>query len=391
MSRSGTGLRLAAILGAGVTAVAAVAGAGPVAASPSVATSPGGDDGLKFTGLKFTGTKTTMRMGPFNLAPAPLGNLPNQNRIVPDVAKPCTDCFITGIVPRLEYADGTRADMTTGVMLHHVVFADTSRPDATCDREDGIGAIGQRLFAAGDERTPFALPEGYGYPVRDGEWIGVIDLMNSSPLPREVYYTADVYHVPASTKGMKPVTPVWMDIENCGNSQYAVPAGRSSTSWAWTSNLTGRIVAAAGHVHAGGVGTVLRNATTGKRICSSEADYGMAGHDTGAPDSMAQDSMAQDSTAQDAMANMVTSMSLCTWDSLGTVEKGQTLELTSLYDTPQAMTGVMGIMLLAVAETENLEGGSKAPASMRATPDTKVPAGVATDHGMLGGIGGHGH
>ncbi len=120
--------------------------------------------------------------------------------------------------------------MTTGVMLHHLVIADTSRPDATCDRTDGIGAIGERFFASGDERTPIALPKGYGYPVKAGKWIGIVELMNHSPLPQDVYFTADVYHVPASTKGITPITPVWMDIANCFDSQYGVPAGAATRS-----------------------------------------------------------------------------------------------------------------------------------------------------------------
>lgn len=400
MFRRGSGIRAAAVVGAAVTALAAVATAGPVAAAPAGPAAPEvrSIPQESVPGMPFIGEKTTMKMGPFHLAPAPLGNLPDQNRVVPDIAKPCTDCFITGIVPKLVYADGTRADMTSGVMLHHLVIADTSRPDATCDREDGIGAIGQRLFASGDERTPFSLPKGYGYPVRQGKWIGIVELMNHSSMPKDVYYEADVYHVPASTKGMTPVTPVWMDIANCSTSQYAVPAGRSSTAWDWTSTITGKIIAAAGHVHAGGVGTILENASTGKRICSSQAGYGMAampgmeGHDMAGMDHSAMPGM-EGMEGHDAMANMVTSMSSCAWDRLGTVKAGEKLKITSIYDTPAAMKGVMGIMLLAVAETKDLKSGTLAPASMRRTPSTKVPAGVADDHtSPLSALsGGHGH
>ena len=47
-------------------------------------------------------------------------------------------------------------------------------------------------------------------------------------------------------------------------------------------------------MHAGGVGLTLDNATTKQRICSSAAGYGSG-----------------------AMEGMVTSMSTCSWDSLG--------------------------------------------------------------------------
>ena len=372
MARMRSG-RLAAVIGAAVMAVAALGGAGTAGAAPARTTTPATTTPQDFSA---PGKMTTMRLGPFSLAPTPLGSLPHQNRVIPQIAQPCTDCFITGIRPRLVYADGSNADMATGVMLHHLVIADTAKRDLTCAREDGIGAIGRRIFASGDERTPFALPAGYGFKVDPGKWIGIVELMNHSPLPREVFFEADVWTLPTSTPHMKPVTPVWLDMANCLDSEYSVPAGKSERDWTWASTITGKIVTAAGHVHAGGVGTILSNASTKQRICSSEAGYG-------SPDA--------DGYHADPLANMVTSMSACSWDKLGTVKKGEQLKLTSIYDTPAAMSGVMGIMLVAVHETSDLKSGSVAPKAMRATPDTKVPSGVAHSESLLPDGGGHGH
>ena len=64
---------------------------------------------------------TTIRVGPFLLPPAPLGER-HVNHVIPSVEKPCEDCFITAIEPDLVYADGSRADMNSGVMLHHLVI-----------------------------------------------------------------------------------------------------------------------------------------------------------------------------------------------------------------------------------------------------------------------------
>jgi hypothetical protein len=312
---------------------------------------------------------TTVKVGPFVLPPAPMGSLPEQNRFVPAVPKPCTDCFITGVVPELVYADGTRADMDTGVMLHHLVIFEPGKADVTCGRTHGIGALGRRIFASGDERTPFTLPTGFGFRVDPGRWTGVVELMNHSNTAKTVFFEAVVTHVPGSTPGMKPVTPVWMDVADCSNSQYAVPAGHSATPWTWNSTLTGRIVAAAGHVHPGGQGVVVDNASTGQRICASRATYGKG-----------------------MFAGMVTAMSGCSWDSLGVVHKGDNLRLTSIYDAPRSLSGVMGIMVMAVYETTDLASGTPAPASMRRTPDTAVPADIADDSGMhqsMPGMGEH--
>lgn len=125
------------------------------------------------------------------------------------------------------------------------------------------------------------------------------------------------------------------------------------------------------------MGVVLTNVSTGKRICASRAGYGTPGADPGhmGPGHM------------DPMADMVTSMSTCSWDNLGTVRAGQKLRITSLYDSPRPLSDVMGIMSIGIYQTPDLRGGTHAPASMRRTPDTKVPAGV----GDTAAMGDHHH
>lgn len=354
---------LRARIGAALAAVAVIAaGAGVGSSAEAADVAPTQTTAPAHEGH---GTVTEMKIGPFVLPAAPAGAVHGNNRPIPVIQKPCDNCYIIAVDPDLKFADGRSATMKDGIMLHHMVIFEPGKPDPTCGRS-GIGALGRRVFAAGDERTSFHLPEGFGYKVDSGRWTGIAELMNHSAVPQTVYLTAKVTHVPADKPGMKPVTPVWLDVANCSDSQYTVPAGKSATPWEWTSNLTGRIIEAGGHVHAGGIGLTLDNATTKKRICSSQAGYGEGAHE-----------------------GMVTSMSVCSWDSLGTVRKGETLRLTSLYDSPQKMSGVMGIMLIAVYETDDLKGGTKAPAYMRETPTTKVPAKIADDSGH--GAGGHGH
>ncbi len=303
-------------------------------------------------------TATTVRVGPFVLPPAETPTLPVVNQFTPDVPKPCENCFITSIEPRLVYEDGTRADMNTGVMMHHLLISEPAQTDVTCGRTDGLGAVGRRFFASGDERTTVRLPEGFGFKIEPGPWVGLMHLMNHNTDSRVVYFEALVHHVPVGTPGMKPVTPVWLDVDNCRTSAYAVPAGPSAKTWSWVSTLTGRIVYGHGHVHAGGVGLTLDNATTNTRICSSAAGYGSG-----------------------ATEGMVTSMSSCSWDSLGAVRAGDTLTMTSLYRPHDPMKDVMGIMLLALYETDEVNGGTKAPASMRKTPTTRVPTSAHGEHG----------
>jgi hypothetical protein len=62
-------------------------------------------------------------------------------------------------------------------------------------------------------------------------------------------------------------------------------------------------------------------------------------------------------------------MTSCVWDRLGTVRTGETLQIAAAYDSPQARNDVMGIMLAYVYETNDLNGGTKAPQSVTNPPD----------------------
>ncbi|MGH2771353.1 MAG: hypothetical protein ACRDJF_12655, partial [Actinomycetota bacterium] len=119
--------------------------------------------------------RTTVRYGPFFLPPSSLGgsNIPHFNRILTNVAKPCSDCYLTGMAPDLVYEDGTSANLDTGPMLHHAVWMQRGKTDATCGSESAtlLGPFsgpltgGERFFAAGNERTGGLLPQGFGYYV----------------------------------------------------------------------------------------------------------------------------------------------------------------------------------------------------------------------------------
>ncbi|MGH3937743.1 MAG: hypothetical protein ACRDTG_03770, partial [Pseudonocardiaceae bacterium] len=228
---------------------------------------------------------TTVRYGPLLLPPylgGGGGHGEHSGQAItyaaPTYDMPCRDCFITGIQPDLVYADGSQANHHTGAMLHHMVVFDPAKSDPTCGR-DGVGLVtGQRVFAAGNERTGAHLPAGYGYHLGEMPLGGVAEVMNMSAQAQQVYLTLDVSWVDAGSVDLKEVTPVWLDVDNCGDSQYTIPAGPSHTTWTWTSTMTGNIVAAAGHVHEEGVSITLSNATRNERICESIAGYSSGSH-----------------------------------------------------------------------------------------------------------------
>lgn len=242
---------------------------------------------------------------------------------------PCTNCYITGIQPDMNYEDGSSANVHTGAMLHHAVFFDRSKWDVTCG--SWVSFAGRRIFATGNERTGGTLPDGYG--VKFGFLpltYTLVELMNTKPEPQEVYVDVTMTHVPAHTPGMQEVTPVWLDADNCGNSQHSVPKGESHTRWEWESTISGTLKGAGGHIHDGGQKITLTNKDTGETMCTSEAGYGTDPHYEG----------------------RIESMTTCLGQDLGKVRKGDTLEIDSVYHSNYAQDNAMSIMVAFIAENE---------------------------------------
>src|SRR5215203_1739517 len=74
-----------------------------------------------------------VRYGPFALPAATdpvAGSTLSQLKLA--VSRPCVDCYITSFTPDLVYADGSRATMANGAMLHHFVLSSQFNRDATC-------------------------------------------------------------------------------------------------------------------------------------------------------------------------------------------------------------------------------------------------------------------
>lgn len=347
--------RLGSALGMGLAAVALLL-PGLAFDRAGAATAPPASDG----GLQVT----TVRYGPFTLPPAGKGgDVDHANVVLPDVTKPCEDCFITRAEPDLVYDDGTPANLDTGLMLHHAVFFNHGARDTTCGTDTFFGGLGERFLASGNERTVKRYPDGYGYHLGRDRVTGVFHIMNHSDTAKTVWMTFKVNWVPASTPGIKAVTPLWLDENNCRDSEFDVPAGPTSKHWSWTSPVSGRIVAGGGHVHTGGVRTVLTNVTTGQHICTSWAGYGH----------------------KPAYMGTIESMSYCAWDALGLIHKGDTLDLQADYNSAEPVPEAMGIMVMALYQTDDLASSGPAPADasgavMPPSAGGSPPAGGESHH-----------
>jgi plastocyanin len=180
------------------------------------------------------------------------------------------------------------------VHTHHGLLLTLSRFDITAP------SIPQRFSAWAEEKTIGSLPSPYGYYIGGGDkWAINYMLHNETAQSRELYITYEVDWVPASSargRKMKPVQPLWMDVQNgkaypvfdverqfgdaTGRFTYpdqarTNPYGKGPQLNRWTVNHDGTLVATVGHVHPGGLYTDLNLTRGGKtvRLFRSRAKY----------------------------------------------------------------------------------------------------------------------
>lgn len=357
-----------------------------------LAVTPAGVDAAPTTAGEATATEvasttthtTTVRWGPFDV-PA-MGATENliakpggcswlvgfvTECVDMQIEKPCEDCYITKMTPNLVLAGtDTRVNFDTQGMLHHVVNMNFSRPDVTCrpswfgDTVNLLGAVeggNERFFASGNERTLMTVPDGYGYYVgRGDEWGLIVDVMNMAMEDRQYEFEYTFEWV----KSAEHVTPVWLDVDQCEDSEWATPDGYSDTHYEWNSTLDGRIVAIGGHVHDQGISIALENATTGETVCTSVAGYAAggvgepAGPGTGADDLHPADWITQTESwnpevTLEAFQGHISGMTTCQpftrirdpwW------RRGDLLRMHTVYNHDQGEDHDMGIMVAFVDE-----------------------------------------
>jgi plastocyanin len=239
-----------------------------VAAPPALAAPEG--RAVAVQSLAGGAKRITYRIGPFNI-------VPGQNEIgyAPITERPQVDGYFTRIRPDLTYLDGSVPGVDV-IHLHHGVWVNTSRSAAT------ISNFGvQPFFAAGEEKTIMRLPRGYGYPIKRTDGLLLNHMIhNLTPVPTQVYMVYEVDFVPKGSRaarGIRPVRPIWMDVQNGSlypvfnvrkgsgrNGRYTYPddapnpyAGGPKKNQ-WVVDRPGVLVATAGHLHPGGLYTDLK-------------------------------------------------------------------------------------------------------------------------------------
>jgi plastocyanin len=308
-------------------------------------------------------TRVHLETGPFPITPG-------QNNIgfTRSIPQPTQDGWIVGISTNLRLADGSIPPVDV-IHLHHGVWLNLSGKDATSP------GLPERFFAAGEEKTRMILPTGYGYQYKASDhWLLNYMLHNQLSKPSQVWVTYDIDLIPASSaaaKTIKPAIPVWMDVQNGStypvfdvaqgsgtNGQYTYPddakdpydcSGNASCTPKneWKVPYDGTLLATAGHVHPGGLHDDLWDTRPGAT--------GVNGHTkTGSPDTAHLFSSVASYFEPAGNVSWDVAMSGTPADWRVAVHKGDTLSITTTYDSKTASWyESMGIMVvwMAVGDT----------------------------------------
>ena len=329
----------------------------------------------------------TFRYGPIEIGPYQV----LQEDLKLGIPKPASDGFITNMEVDVVDPDGSQVPINR-LMLHHVVFANLGsqigqKHDGTCntftafDYRDKIPAWGERFYAAGEERAKLKLPQGYGYPMKGADQWGMsLMLMNHRSKTDSAFVQ---YKVTYETEAQTPVTPYWLDIENClADPVYNVPGGgkpgsTDTRSKSWTVPTSGRIVAAAGHVHGGAKDLTLNRGSC--ELYASRPTWGLRSHPF---------YNVKPVLHEPGPINMTGFASASGFP----VARGERLRLDSNYDGQRLHTRVMGIMILFLAQDPAAApSGCAKPADLQETGPSEPGRAVAPRFTVpLTGIGRNG-
>jgi len=259
-------------------ALLAVALLALIAPSPASALGPG----EQVAPVDYPGVQhLSYRYGPIDVKPGQ-----NDIRFEPNDLKPQVPGYITRFEPNLVYADTKRGVPPVDVIhLHHGVWVIDFQP----------------VFAAGEEKTIFQMPRGFGWEHKpESNWIMNHMIHNLLPNRDKVWITYEIDFVPMTEPAAQTIRPVkvkWMDVAGIDTwpvfdvkrqwankrGTYTFPAdARTAAEKAkigpdhkWVPDRDVTLIGTAGHLHPGGLYTDLHawRSSQKRLLFRSEAKY----------------------------------------------------------------------------------------------------------------------
>src|SRR3954469_4677744 len=158
--------------------------------------------GVKVSATQYVPSATYPGLQHLHYKYGPVAIVPGQNTIDFGInkLKPDVPGYITRFSPNLVYAANHKVPRVDVIHLHHGVWLMDGYP----------------TFAAGEEKTIFNAPPGYGYHYKPSDrWIMNYMIHNLTPTPTKVFITYDIDFLPDSepaAQSMTRILPFWMDV-----------------------------------------------------------------------------------------------------------------------------------------------------------------------------------
>jgi hypothetical protein len=266
-----------------------------------------------------------LRAGPFRV-----GHF-NTRMLALEVPTPRVKGYVTRLHAELVDGRGRRVGVDD-TMLHHMYMRNLSRRRVRdCNR------LPEVFYGTGEENQALDLPPGHGYRLgaRD-RWELNGMLMSHRYRPSKVYvrYTGTV-----DTRRLTGVRPLWVRANGCDRAYYNLPGdgGTDDRAFRWKVPITGRIVAAGGHLHAGATGLQLRDPACGDRVLFDNRPFYAPADDLRYS---VQPRLHEPGPVQTSWFSSATGIP---------VREGQRLDLHGLYENDVARGAVMAITHVYIA------------------------------------------
>jgi len=280
----------------------------------------------------------------------------------------CGDCTVLAGQIVLKYMDGTIANISNGVYVHHILTSGLKANPAFVRSCAGGGLDGGSGFVGnGDDNSNepvlYASKDG---TLETGYWVSPTDrfmgtyvLVNYNKEPKKIYVFYDLEWVPGLVgDDVKTATLT----ATCGGSmavKLSNAGPTNTTSGKFYFKEDGKLLTARGHLHDGGVKVSL--ILNDKFMCSSDAVYGERPSDSGGMGGGHSHGGSAPAGKSSAPAvKTISSMNMCNKQAYP-VKKGDTLKLVAEYDLtkhPLRTTSsgkaadVMGMMGLSFSATK---------------------------------------
>jgi hypothetical protein len=164
------------------------------------------------------------------------------------------------------------------------------------------------------------------------------------------------------SSGVEGIRPMWLDFDQCDDSERGLPAGYSDTHWDWRADRSGYVKTIGGHVHDHGISIAWQNRSRSRHVFASVAGYAAGSEfDPAGPGSGSDASHPRSARVVTSdplgLANFEGHLSDMTVgrpsSDNGRVAKGNSMRLHTQYNRPTptpADEGDMGIMILSFDE-----------------------------------------